>query len=144
MVPLFLRDNQTFVKGADLKEDFAKLNTYYSGFPDDLKMQGAIRFAPYPPIDGSYLVSALWDKYLPVWRKHQAERSNEPVGELEKVPKELMEKIRRFKEEATPVDPSVEIDSGTADHVGFERRASMYKGNWRRFPPEIEAEAQSD
>ncbi len=144
MVPLFLRKDQTFVKGVDLKADFAKLNAYYSGFPDELKMQGAMRFAPYPPTEGSYLVSALWDKYLPLWRKHQAERANEPIGEVQKAPEGLMEKIRRFKEEAIPVDPSVEIDSDTADHVGFERRASMYKGNWRRFPPEIEAEAQND
>jgi hypothetical protein len=34
---------------------------------------GLIHFAAYPPEDTSFLVTRLWDKYLPDWRKIKAE-----------------------------------------------------------------------
>ena len=144
MVPLFLREGQSFVKGTELKADLAKLNELYSKLPDEVKKRGTYRFAPYPPIEGDFLVSQLWDKHLPIWRKHQMESASEPIDELPKAPEGLIEKIRRFEKEATPVAPSEKVDSDNADHVGFKRRVSVYKGNWRRFPPEIENQADND
>lgn len=144
MVPLFLREDQSFVKGTELKADLARLNELYSELPDEIKIRGTYRFAPYPPTEGGFLVSKLWDKHLPVWRKHQAESISEPIDELPKAPEGLIEKIQRFEKEATPVAPSEEVNSDNADHVGFKRRVSVYKGNWRRFPPEIEESAKDD
>jgi tetrahydrofolate dehydrogenase/cyclohydrolase-like protein len=71
--PLSLLTNQTFVEGLALKEGLCKLDQYYSSFPEEVKNQGVFRLATYPPPDDSFIVTRLWDKYLPGWRKPQAE-----------------------------------------------------------------------
>ena len=67
-VSLFMRDNQTFVRGDDLKADLAKLDAHYSALPDEVKASGLHRFASNPPDDTSFLVTRLWDLYMPKWR----------------------------------------------------------------------------
>src|SRR5712692_675281 len=62
MVPVFLRANQTFVKGIELKADLAKLDQHYSRLPKDVTDRGLFHFAAYPPTDSSFLVTKLWDK----------------------------------------------------------------------------------
>jgi hypothetical protein len=68
-VPLFVRPDQTFVRGTELKADLANLNAYYSALPDEVKRSGLHRFASSPPDDTSFLVTRLWDRYLPSWRQ---------------------------------------------------------------------------
>jgi hypothetical protein len=68
--PEFLRPDQSFVWGEDLKADLHRLMDHYSAFPDEVKEQGLMRFASVPPVevDGSVVV-ALWDRHMnPAWR----------------------------------------------------------------------------
>jgi len=64
IAPFFLRDNQTFVLGSELKADLAKLDEHYDAFPDDVKKRGVSSFAYYPPHDDKFLVTKLWDKHM--------------------------------------------------------------------------------
>lgn len=134
LVPLFLRADQSFVELGEFKRDLAALDHHFDQLPDDVKRRGTIHFASYPPTDTSFLVTRLWDKHLPRWRKHESER-----GKEESVPEHVTEGIRKlveeFKNEAKPTSRHVDSDQS---QVMFERRASMYKGKWRRFPPEVE------
>jgi len=67
-VPCFLTSQQMFISGADLKQDLAKVDARYSSLPADVLARGIYEFAAYPP-HGDYLVTALWDRYLPKWRE---------------------------------------------------------------------------
>jgi hypothetical protein len=71
VVPLFLREDQTFVGAAELKADLSKLDNLYSALPDQVKAMGFHGFAAEPPEDKSFLVTRLWDKHLPQWRGEQ-------------------------------------------------------------------------
>ncbi len=137
VAPLFLREDQTFLKGNELKTDLANLNQHYLKLPDDVKIQGVMRFAPYPPTEGEWLIAKLWDRYLPKWREHKAEQPPGPIGPPPKVPDGLLKEFEQFKK-GKPIDPVKRINSDDVHSVVFERKASMYKGNWRRFPPEVE------
>ena len=44
-VPVFLREDQEFVWGADLKADLKRLDTYFDSLPDDVKAEGVLKFA---------------------------------------------------------------------------------------------------
>jgi hypothetical protein len=68
IVPLFLTSEQRFVNGIALKEDLAKLVAHYESLPEDVLKTGLIHFAAYPPDDAAFLVTRLWDQYLPGWR----------------------------------------------------------------------------
>jgi hypothetical protein len=78
VVPLFLRQNQTFVKGQELKADLHKLDEYYSALPEETKARGLHKFADCPPEDTTFLVTRLWDTYLPAWRALKAQKG-EPI-----------------------------------------------------------------
>ena len=62
--PLFMRHDQTFVWGTELKGDLAKLNEFYSHLPQDEKDKGLTAFAPRPPQLKDCVVTRLWDTYL--------------------------------------------------------------------------------
>ncbi|MGO6935879.1 hypothetical protein ACCS97_29565 [Rhizobium ruizarguesonis] len=60
IAPLFMRDNQYMVQGAELKEDLIKLDTHFSALPEDVLKQGMFRVASTPPDDEAYLTTRLW------------------------------------------------------------------------------------
>ena len=62
--PLFLDSRQVFIRGDDLKADLAKLDAHYSLLSDEEKLRGVMSFAHYPPVEGDFLVSKLWDKLM--------------------------------------------------------------------------------
>jgi hypothetical protein len=135
IVQFFLRDNQTFVSGFELKADLAKLDAHYDALPPEVKQRGVMTFALYPPADDAYLVTGLWDKHMsPTWRKDQAEPRPRPES---RVSNDIIEQMRRFKEEGTPVPDSSRVSSDEADHITIERKVLVQKGKWKRFPPEV-------
>jgi hypothetical protein len=101
--PLFLRSDQTFVPGMELKADLAMLDAYYSSLPEEIRRRGVFRFASNPPADTKYLTTRLWDKHRPLWREHSVEIEKA----LEAVQASgLGAEIIRFAEESVPVDRS--------------------------------------
>lgn len=85
VVPYFLGENQVFVPGADLKADLRQLDEHYSALPEEVKATGLMTFAQHPPMDGDFLTSTLWDRFLPGWRDNggrRVERSKEEEEQL--------------------------------------------------------------
>jgi hypothetical protein len=135
IVPFFLRPNQTFVLGSELKADLAMLDMHYDALPDDVKKRGVISFAYYPPADDSFLVARLWDKYMsPTWRENRVMPRPQPDNPAIKA---FLEKMRRFKEEGVPVPDESLANSDDAHQMVIERKISARKGKWNRFPPEV-------
>lgn len=136
VVPFFLRPNQTFVPGTDLKADLARLDKHYDAFPDEVKKRGLMSFASYPPDEKVFLVTQLWDKHMsPHWREHKA-LSNPPLND--EANKMLLERMRRLREEGVPVpDADRRIDADELDHMVIERKVYGRKGKWTRLPPEV-------
>ena len=69
MIPLFLRDNQRFVWGTDIKSDAVKLRTYYESLPAEVKNSGSLRYASLPPKNGDFLVAKIFDELRLGWRE---------------------------------------------------------------------------
>jgi hypothetical protein len=65
IVKLFMRKDQTFVNGTELKEELKKLDQRYSAFNPSELAKGLTDFARFPPDDTSLLVTRLWDTYCP-------------------------------------------------------------------------------
>jgi hypothetical protein len=68
LTPLFLRPDQRFVWGPDIKIDAAKLTAYYEALPNDIKNSGAATYAHLPPRDGDFLIAKIFDELRPGWR----------------------------------------------------------------------------
>jgi len=134
LVPLFLRSNQSFIPGEELKEDLGKLDTRYDSLPQETKARGVYFFAHSPPHDNSFLTTRLWDKHMsPNWRDRKAPvpRPNSSVG------KELMEKIKELEKKAKTEGTTQPSRPGESDQMVIKRMVSGKRGKWTRFPPEV-------
>jgi hypothetical protein len=130
-----MNERQTFVHGAELKEDLARLVNLYAALPENVQSTGLITFAPVPPDDTSFLVTRLWDIYLPSWRasQHYQKTRSDPEED-----EKLVEEINRWVDGAPAMASHNEHDVDKLDHVTLVRRVKARKGRWRRFSEEQE------
>ena len=132
IVPLFLSPGQTFVNGTELKEDLKRLVAHYEGLPESVLKTGLIHFAAYPPDDTGFLITRLWDKYLPGWRAARDEPK--PVRDEEEE-KRLVDEINR-QTDSPDLQPSDERDIDKMDYATIRRMVHPQKGRWLRFSEE--------
>lgn len=134
VVPHFLRDNQMFIPGADLKADLAELDAHYSALPPEVKERGVMSFAHYPPPDDSFLVARIWNRFMaPGWQK----RSSSPVPRPNKADSEnIMNEMKEFRDKAKAIPEGAVLHGDSADSMLIERHIYPKKGKWMRVPPE--------
>jgi hypothetical protein len=134
IVPFFLRENQTFISGRDLKADLGKLDKFYDDYPDDVKEQGVTSFAIYPPKDSSFLTAQLWDKHMsPTWRDRDPTfKPRTDSAFAQKIAEEM-----RQPEKAPPISNGTTFSLDDADHIIIRRSVRARKGKWSRFSPEV-------
>jgi hypothetical protein len=133
--PLFLDEHQVFIRGGDLKADLAKLDAHYSRFSDEQKLRGIMSFAHYPPVEGDFLVSKLWDKLMrPEWREWAVRppeiKSKESDSEILATINEIADAPRLSAE------PPASVEEAGA--IVVKCRIPVHRGKWRMLPPEAE------
>jgi hypothetical protein len=131
MVPLFLRSDQSYVEGSELKVSLAELDAHYSSLPADVQAKGAFSFAKFPPLNSSFLITRLWDKHFGEWREHATTPEQPQDPEAHRL---LVEELNGLAN--APTDPN---QAGNEPHfMHVQRSVLLRKGKWRRFSPEIE------
>lgn len=137
--PLFLRSDQSFVHGDDLKADLKKLDLYYDALPDEEKKKGVYSFAAYPPDDDSYLVTRLWKKHMTPpsvaqLSPSQFEGKTVYVPPAGSDPKEIIQALDDFEKNAVPLPPESAVAMDEAAIVQYTRFIRPKKGKWVRVP----------
>jgi hypothetical protein len=133
VVPLFLREDQTFVDGGDLKADLQKIDAHFSALPDEVKNSGFYKFAKYPPDDPACLVTKLWDKLGTGWRESAAKP--EPINQEEG--KRIIEELNRITAAAKSSDPNERLSIEDTQFMQITRDILRKKGKWTRFPDDV-------
>lgn len=132
--PLFLREDQDFLWGQDVKSDLNQLNYYFLAFPEEEKKKGVMTLANAPPTDTGFLIGEIWDKHCPGWRNRAEHTPSPNAGSHESL-------IARVKEiaEAPPVsDEEGDFDSSNTDALTFKRKIRRSKGSWFQVPEDID------
>jgi hypothetical protein len=137
--PFFLDEEQVFIRGDDLKADLAKLDAHYSQLSEDEKLRGVMSFARYPPVDGDFLVSKMWDTLMrPEWREW-ANRLPESKSKGNEA--QIVAEINEIADAPrASLEPSGSLEE--ADAILVQRRIPLYRGKWRMVPPEVENAAR--
>ena len=125
---LFLRPDQEFVWGDDLKSDLIKLNNYYINLPEKIKQQGLYYFAPHPPKDGDFLVSKLWDNHLPGWRKL-----------VNRIPQQgkIDNKITEILDAPEIIPDKKDVKMEDISFCSVKHLVQKKKGSWYQVPKDI-------
>jgi hypothetical protein len=134
LAPIFLRPNQTFVFGEELKNDLKELDEYYSSLPPEDIDKGVYYFASTPPHDTKYLTTRLWDLHQPPgWREVQG-TAPLPVNPSREG---FMDGIRDLEKKAKTEGALAPNQPGKVDQMVLKRMVSGKRGKWRRFPKEV-------
>ncbi|EIK46051.1 hypothetical protein O59_000072 [Cellvibrio sp. BR] len=131
--PLFLKKDQLFVWGPDLKADLTALNKLYMNLPQEIKDKGILSFASKPPTDGDFLTSQLWDLMGTGWRKPKeielplSQESND----------KLLDQVKSFREVPANNRDYADFDIDKLDSVSLQRFITKKKGSWFQVPKDL-------
>ncbi len=134
--PLFLSNDQEFIWGNDLKRELKKLDHHYDKLPVSEKEKGLYAFADYPPQDENFLVTRLWDRYLPRWRTNLEEtvpRDNETDAKL-------VAYLNEFTQAEPLTKEQVDFDPSEVDTVSINRRIRRRRGKWWQVSKDLESD----
>ena len=132
--PLFLRKNQSFIWGPEIKSALSDLDRYYSALPETEKKKGVMHFAPHPPIEIESIVSQMWDRHLlPIWR----ESTKQPSIELDSNP-ETVKKLRQLIDAPSLQPNAVDFAPKNLDYMSIRRNVHQKKGKWGQLPHDLE------
>ena len=132
--PLFLRDDQRFVWGPELKQDLGELNAIYALLPEAERDKGVYTFAPTPPKDRHSLITDLWDRWMNEnWRRPEEERVPKDIQDGVDLD-EMIDVVNQSGEViGTKRNPYVEPDFMT-----LKRHVRVKKGSWYQVPKSLE------
>ena len=131
---LFLRSNQQFVWGADLKTDLDRLNTHYSALPAVERERGVMRLARHPPIDGGYLTTVLWRRWMAdtVFSRPDYASAMEGKGS-----RHLVKELRAFTEGETLAASQIPKSADDVEAMVIKRMVRRRKGSWHLVPKSV-------
>lgn len=133
--PCFLRPDQQFVWGLDLKEDLKRINAHYATLPEEERAKGILAIAKSPPPEGESLVAKLWDRHLSGRQDHKPDQTA-PPQDAETVVAEV-----KTMRNAPPLKPENDSgDAGDGDFMLIERRIRRKKGSWYQVPKDLPAD----
>jgi hypothetical protein len=92
--PHFMRQDQEFVWGVDLKSGLKTVNTHFRRLPEDVREKGIMSFASVPP-DGN-VVAELWDRHLRTRPRTEREVEGDPERDAE-----LIKRFKEFRKQPT-------------------------------------------
>ena len=131
---LFLRPDQEFVWGSDLKADLKRLNIHYLALPDKVRDQGVLRIARHPPTEGVFLTTALWRKWMS--DASFSERDHSEAIDPEKSGK-LFARLKAFTEGETLPDSQISKTDVEPEAMCIKRFVQRRKGSWYLVPKDL-------
>lgn len=129
---LFLREDQEFVWGLDLKNALGEINQHFSNFPDSEKEKGLAGFARTPPDGVGELVTQLWDNHLPRWREPK-KRSADADDQFEKI----VAKVKQMEQAETAVIDPKSFQVKDVESVAMRRVVRRKRGSWYQIPKDV-------
>ena len=130
---LFMRREQEFVWGGEMKSDLRRLNKHYLSLPDETRCQGVISFASCPPEQDAGLVASLWDRHSPGWRRREDSTSLRSPETQSRV---LADANKLF--DAPVVPESEEVGPEDVGAVAVQHLVHRKKGSWWQVPSDLE------
>ena len=131
--PHFLRQDQVFVWGADLKSDLQSIDAHYKSLPDDERLKPVYKLAKSVP-EASGITRAMAARFAPgnLSTKGQVDLSKLSPQGLKK----LADHVKEWKQGYSQVGP-VPGEGDAIESMSLERRVSRRRGSWLQVGPEV-------
>jgi len=130
--PLFLRKDQKFMWGPELKEGLNAINQHYSKLPESEKAKGVMSFG-FPPKEGDFLISKIWDFHFKAWRSRRDIDLSDPKIKHD----EIARHVSKFAKARVLAPDEIDFDPSDTDTLTIERAVRRKKGSWLQVPEGI-------
>ena len=127
---LFMRDDQVFVWGQDLKADLKAIDAHFDLLPEEEKEKGLYAIAPAPP-EISTTTKQLWDRLMPGWNDGP---EAPPISE--ETERKIVAHVNKFADAPTRLPSAAEL-SAEPDSMVFKRQVSLKRGKWWQMPKAV-------
>lgn len=125
---LFMRDDQEFVWGVDLKASLKTVNSHFLKLPEDVREQGVMSFAHAPP--GGNIVAELWDRHLRPGIRTEVKEPREADAERDA---ELVKRLKEFSKQPTlPSHQATHEDD--IEMMSIAHSVRRKRGSWWQVP----------
>jgi len=145
VAPHFLRDDQSFVWGPDLKADLRRLVEKFNAFPEETRELGLMSYAHLPPDEEGYLITSLYKKHFPPRPAPSFDAPDEPMPPdykpLPEDEKELLAHLKRFRD-AEEVAPPDGYDPNNPSMLSLGRTVHKRKGSFWQLPKNLKSDAE--
>lgn len=132
--PLFLRPDQRFVWGAELKRGLADLNDFYSGLPAEVKAQAIYQFARELPEGRGGLVHDLCAQFAPGALPGKRRDIDTSAVDPEKMA-EIVEDIKKW--DVAPISSRAAVaPQEDMTSLIIKREIHGQRGSWVQIAPE--------
>jgi len=123
LVPYFIRDDQRFVRGQDLKADLTQLAYDWNvNFHKDMKAWDA-KYGNGPPENANSVVYRLWRELFPRWKPGVRSDSSESKPGKDK---KLSEQLEEFKKARALQEADFPSDDSKVDFIVREYSLSIH------------------
>lgn len=136
--PLFMRSNQEFVWGLDLKADLGALNAHFSAMPVEVRQQGIYKFANRLPAESQGLIRTLFESHTPDLLKPA--KAIDPARIHKDAHRNLLEDMKSW-ESAPTIPASRRSTSDALETMIIKRSISRTRGSWVQIGPEVKDDA---
>jgi hypothetical protein len=145
--PLFLRSDQGFIWGPELKADLAQIVERYKGFSEVEREKGMMKFAPVPPENS--LVAKLLNDFGEMMNRKEQERLrrlfdkpcvDKPVRNLKPFPEggaELVMHLNRFRDAPELSPEEIDFDTSNPDLLSVQRSVHKQRGSFWQLPKDL-------
>lgn len=130
--PLFLRTDQEFVWGPELKAGLHEINEHFLLLPENIREEGIMSFAIDPPRVGSEIVHRLWERLLPKYSGDGRKAS------LTSNDEDITERIKEMVNAPLLAPTEADFGSSDIDQVVLKRSVRRRKGSWYQIPKALD------
>lgn len=124
--PLFMRPDQEFVWGQDLKADLNLLNNHFAALPLEVKAQGIYKFASRLPDESQGIIRSLFARHTPRLLEPKIVDS----GALSQARhEELLKQINEW-ESSPKIANDAPVATEELESLILKRSVSRQKGSW--------------
>jgi hypothetical protein len=155
IAPLFLRPDQKFIWGPELKADLAQIAQQYKTLSEEEQEKGMLKFALAPP-EGS-LVAKLLHEFGEMMKQKEQERlrklfdeapvEESPAPELKPLPTsepELVKHLNRFRDAPELPPEQIDFDPANPDIVSIQRMVHKKRGSFWQLPKDLKERPEED
>jgi hypothetical protein len=134
LAPLFMRPDQAFAWGVDLKASLRCVNNHFLQLPEEEREKGISAFAHAPPVGN--LVADLWDRFMRKGFRDEPRVGMEPEKEAE-----LVQRLKAFTKQPT-LSAGAATAGEEAEMVSVSRMVRKKRGTWWQVPKDYNEEPE--